>query len=514
MNRDALAQMATSPGLFRQRLVVRAGNRTAPLVEVLAPFQAEALAALDTGLRAVAAGESPPVKKFMLEWTKGCAKTTLIAASLLWLLTFTRRAIEVRIGAGDQEQAGESRLVVKQLIRDNPWLADLVQVDNWQVTNKATGSRIVIVSADAKTQHGSRPSATFVDEMVHIDSEDFFDALIANQAKVPDGLLIVATNCGILGTWQHKRVEYYRQSPDWFFHSRPEPAPWISPRDLAELSATMPAGQFARLFKGVWSAGSDLAIQEADIQAALILPGPMGERDPDYRYFAGVDVGIVHDHAAVVLIGRHQRTHRLRLCRVLSWAPPRGGKINLEVVQSSILALHRQFYPQFMYDKYEMELMVQQLSRQGVWFQPASFSGSAAQEMANSLLEAFGSRSIDLFPHEELVNDLRKLELILKPAGWRLSAARDKSGHADRGIALCLALLAARESPASGPSVPGEEMIEVLAEAAAAESRWSPAAALQRRQRDSERRGSLAYGRFSDDEDEADGWSRQYGNFG
>jgi hypothetical protein len=491
-----------TPSTFRQRLLVQVGGKTVPLASILALFQGEALVALDAAIMAVATGQQPKFRKFYLEWTKGCAKTTLIASSLLFCIIFLERPVEIRVGAGDQEQAAEARLVIRQFLRDNFWLNALVKVDNWIISSlKDNGSRIVIVTADPKTQHGGRPFISWMDEFVHCDSEDFYDALLANQAKVPDGLTIVSSNSGILGTWQHKRREYYRQSRDWFFHARTEPAPWISPRDLAELEATMPKGQFLRFFKGVWCASEESAITEDDLLAAITLDGPMLRPEPGYQFFAGVDIGVRKDHSAVVMIAR-DLTRRLRLARVYSWDPRRmGGEVNLTIVKDTIKELHQQFSPVFFFDRSEMALMAQELAAEGVYMTEASFAGVGASEMAQALISAFTQKAIDLFPDEALLNDIRKLELQLRPTGWKLSAARDKTGHADRGIALALALLAAKNAPGAVLLPSPEELRDVQQEVA----KHIGAAALQKRFE-----AGLSAGRVVDDDDEDDiGWTFQ-----
>jgi phage FluMu gp28-like protein len=72
------------------------------------------------------------------------------------------------------------------------------------------------------------------------------------------------------------------------------------------------------------------------------------------------------------------------------------------------------------------------------------FAGKSLMEMASNLLEVFNNHAIDLFRHEELLADLRKLRVKETPAGWRLDAPRTAAGHADLATALSLAILASK----------------------------------------------------------------------
>jgi hypothetical protein len=72
--------------------------------------------------------------------------------------------------------------------------------------------------------------------------------------------------------------------------------------------------------------------------------------------------------------------------------------------------------------------------------------------MASSLIEAFSTRAIDLFPDPDLIADLRRLRIKESPAGWRLDAPRTAAGHCDRATALTLAVLGARRSALASPS--------------------------------------------------------------
>lgn len=60
--------------------------------------------------------------------------------------------------------------------------------------------------------------------------------------------------------------------------------------------------------------------------------------------------------------------------------------------------------------------------------------------MATALLEAFSNRLIDLYRDADLIRDLCRLTIVERQSGFRLAAARDEHGHADRAMAMVLAV--------------------------------------------------------------------------
>jgi hypothetical protein len=63
--------------------------------------------------------------------------------------------------------------------------------------------------------------------------------------------------------------------------------------------------------------------------------------------------------------------------------------------------------------------------------------------ITRDLLDAFANRRIALYPHADLTRDLLRLRVQETLRGYKLTAVRDDSGHADRAMALAFALPAA-----------------------------------------------------------------------
>jgi hypothetical protein len=442
------------PAEFRRQLRIDADGREVPFCPD--PWQEEDFTALDAAWLAVAGrGQRPVVSRAWQERPRGHSKTSDLAVMVAWVLAYSARPVRGVAAAGDKDQAKLLRDAIATLVRLNPYLQQVLDVQRWRVVNRQTGAQLDILSSDVATSYGQLVDFIVADEVAHWPEgkgEALWQSLFSTAAKRANCLLVVITNAGFEESWAWKVRESVRTDPAWHFSRLDGPqASWITPDRLDEQKRLLPPLVFARLWLNRWSAGSGDALQAADIDAALTLAKPMPWPEEGFNYFAGLDLGVRRDHASLVLVGKHCWTGRLRLARVLSWAPPRGGKINLMQVERACLEIHQTFGPLLYADPYQCEQMAQQLSAQGVWVETVAFTGASLLEMASGLVEVFSGHTIDLYSDPELLADLRRLRIKEGPSGYRLDAPRTAAGHCDRATALALAVLGARRSPVSGP---------------------------------------------------------------
>jgi len=446
MDRATLAKIAASPAEFRAHLIFPGGRGPARFGEAMADFQRELCTALDPAFLALAAGIKPPIGRYFWEGTKGCGKDFLLGVQLAWLLAFSPRAVTCQVGAADQSQADEVRKSVKALLRLNPWLAAAIEVQAWSIINKRTGSTCEILAADVAGSHGARPDLLILNELHAIEKKEFCENLLDNSAKMPFGVAIIATNAGFRDSWQFQWRENARTSPRWRFISYTQPAPWLDPAEVAEAERRNSPARFARLFRGIWQAGSGETLEYAAIQDAIRLPGPTRFPEPELIYFGGWDLAYRKDHASAVVTGLNTRTGKLKLALVRSWAPSGPDRrINLADVEEAIIEIHRRFAPAgWWFDMWQSALMAEHLTRIGAVCEPIPFSGQPLHELAQALLENFQARTIEIFPHPELITDLQGLRFTEVSAGYKLFAERTKEGgHCDRAVALGLSLVGA-----------------------------------------------------------------------
>jgi phage terminase large subunit-like protein len=122
------------------------------------------------------------------------------------------------------------------------------------------------------------------------------------------------------------------------------------------------------------------------------------EAERGWRFVAGLDLGIRHDHSALVVLGTRVGSHRIRLAQCETWVPPRGGQVDLIAVQRAVARAHELFHLRGVHcDPHRAELMAQQLRRRGVPMQAVPFAGQQLNVMAETMMETFRARIIDLY---------------------------------------------------------------------------------------------------------------------
>ena len=293
-------------------------------------------------------------------------------------------------------------------------------------------------------------------------------------------MLVIIANAGYGDSWQWETREAIRENPSWYFSRIDGPrASWITADRLEEQKRLLPRIAYERLWLNRWTSGSGDALDPRDIESALSLRGPSGDPEPGWMYFAGLDLGLSRDKAALAIVGRHlghseevakptpsipiaqkalieaglieqpeqeaeyivhPGTGRLRLAQLQVWTPPTHGKVDIEQIEETIVKLDSRFHLQIGADPWQAAYLIERLRKRNVLIVPVDFTGSNLKSMASSTLEAFRERNIELFPEPQLVGDLRALRVEERSYGFRLVSPRGPNGHGDSATALAIAL--------------------------------------------------------------------------
>lgn len=489
-----LKALQQDPAKFQQDICVPTGNGPRRFGDVVADFQRERFGLVNPSLIAVTRHDPPPVPRVWDERTKGASKDSDWAVNVLWLLAFSRRQLRIQIGAYDAQQADELRLIVKAILKiDRPlnrFLNQVVDVQADKIVNKRTESVCEILTTDKLGSHGARPDVVLINELTHQSDKGFAETLLDNADKMPNGLVVIATNAGHDPSWQLDWKRTFAASPRWQILEYNQPAPWISKDALAESERRNSRGRYLRLWWGQWVSDTGDAIDGTDIDACVVQTGPMRGDEPGWAFAAGVDIGIRKHATGFCVVAKHvgwceevaapmpelsathetmidlglwdemqpevqstyhEPTHRLRLAHVKAWKPRPGKRVSLEAVKAEIFRAHEQFnLAGVALDPYQGEHLAELLTRAGVPVVLTPQTPSSLQEQATALIEAFQVRQLDLYPDADLIADLKALQV--KDTGLKIRLVSPErntdegagTGHGDLASALSFAISLAK----------------------------------------------------------------------
>lgn len=440
--------------VFCRGLIIDSQKGPRIFESVMADFQREAFEELAPNLEAVRNGEMPKKRRFWIERTKKASKDADLAVMVAWLCAFPRRPFYGQIGAADRDQAGIVRDRLSALLVYNPWLNDYIELVGYEIRSKATRAdgkplcRIDIKSSDVAGAHGGTPDILIINELSHITKWEFAENLMDNADGVAQGIVIIATNAGCKGTKPHVWRQNALASEEWSVRCLSEPAPWHTLKTVNEARARNPRSRFLRLWRGLWVSGKGDALNEDDINPLFVLDGPTENPQKGWVYFAGLDLGIKHDHSAIAVIGVNEDTGKIKLCNWKAWDPSdaRGGEVDLQEVEETalILCIHYKTLVLF-YDPFQAKLLAQRLAK-NITIREFTFQSSTnLSRMASDFLQVVKSRQLQCYDDKDyrVRGDFGKFSLVEKAYGHRLEAISDETGHADVGSAILIMIPAA-----------------------------------------------------------------------
>lgn len=455
---ELLKPQPTPSQQFRSRLLISAGGKDVPFQSVLEPWQAKDFEALDPGWEMVAGlKQDAPFRRAYLERARGHSKTTDMACMVLFALASSQTMISGVAAAADQQQARLIRDATARCLSLNPWLHETIDVQNYRVRNRVTGSVLDVISNDAGSSYGITPDFIIVDELTHWKKPDLWDSLFSSAAKRPKCMLVIITNAGMGQgiSWQWQLRESCRtDEQNWYFSRLDGPqASWITAKSLEEQKKHCSSPLvYQRLWLNQWVRETGEGLEWADIEAAMTLPGPQ-PFNADLIYLGCLDIGIRNDHSAFVVLALDVPNERFKVVNVRSWKPKDyGGQVQIAEVKQDVLDLHREYkFRMLVYDAWNAVDIVQELSKQAAHMSGLKqcpplnlcefrFQAQGQLEMAEALLQVFRNRQIDLYDHKDLIDDLMRIQIEDKGIGYKVTAKRDDLGHADRGIALAMGL--------------------------------------------------------------------------
>ena len=461
---DRLAQLAASPAAFRSvwKIDTDAGPRI--VADVLDGWQRQDFEALDPGWMRIAHGpqavKGEPILRGYLERGRGASKTSDLALMTTWVLLASPRMIRGVAAAADKDQARLLRDAILRQVKLNEWSQQFIEVRQFVVANKVTGSQLEILASDAATSYGHLCDFLLIDELTNwsaTQGKELWTSLVSTSAK-KTCMMVVISNAGMaMGTgWQWKAREAARQSDAWYFSRLDGPqASWIKQDALDEQRLLLPPKAYARLWLNQWQTDAGDALDMQLVEDAIVYDGPMEEYDEAHWPFVGtVDLGLRYDHAALAVLCFDRNLGRIRLAHCESWNPRHyAGRVPLRLVEEACVNVAQRFnVSPFILDPWQAAQLQERLCDvHGLTAYLSPHTAKTCDAMATATLQAFANQTLGLYRDEALMRDWAKLSIETKNYGYKLVAAADEHGHADRAMAIAQALPELLPMPHSPP---------------------------------------------------------------
>jgi hypothetical protein len=422
---------------------------------VMTDFQREDFELVGPALHDLKVGRMPACRRFWMERTKKASKDNDIACMTIWLMAFVERPFLEQICAANSEQAKIVEDRARAILFYNPWLNERVEIIERCIRSKRMPKEVkcqIEATGSAGAAQGPTPDLLVLNELVHVDKWAVMEAHRNNADGVPKGVVIIATNAGIKGgkAWEWRKEAI--RADNWRAMIFGGVAPWINETDMAEAKKRDPVGsEYRRLWEGKWISGTGDAVDEAKLDACFTMDGPHLAPVLGFRYVAGLDLGINHDHAGLGVLGVSMEEMKIAVAHVRGWEPilhaASGGKkeVDIESVKQECLVVRQRFNVEwFGYDPAAGgSFAAQDLRKQGVPMVEWLFNASNLTAMATAYVTAVNDGRLECYEDGEgrLRRDFGKFNIKhTPPSNYRLIATSDGSGHADVGTAVVIAL--------------------------------------------------------------------------
>lgn len=166
IDQRTFTRYAANPAAFRQDLLIDVDGKARRFGDVMDPWQRDDFALLDPALmRCNGRSDNPAKSRIYLERGRGHSKTTDLAVTCCWALAFADRPIRGYCFAADLDQANILKDAMATLIRLNPWLSGILEVQRNVITNIAPqhpgeGARLEIYASDVGSSFGILPECS------------------------------------------------------------------------------------------------------------------------------------------------------------------------------------------------------------------------------------------------------------------------------------------------------------------------------------------------------------------
>jgi hypothetical protein len=342
--------------------------------------------------------------------------------------------------ASDRDQARLTTDAMSGLVARTPGLAGAIRVDRFTAST-ATGATLEVLAADEASSYGLRGHLYLCDEITLWANRAVWVSVVSAVPKVRGCRLVALGSAGDPAHWSFEVRERARTSRQWRLHEIPGPLPWVSPEALEEQKALLTDSQYQRLHLNQWTASEDRLVTVENLEAAVTLDGPQEPRR-GVIYKMGLDLGLTHDATAIAVAhaeadpSTDPPSQRIVLDRLVMFHGRKGEPVRLSDVEQTVLALWRQYNrPRLRADPFQAAGVLQAVRARGVTVEEWSYTAGRYGEMASTLFALLRDQRIDLYPEEDLLEELRNVRLQETIPG-QVRIQHDPGRHDDACVAL------------------------------------------------------------------------------
>ncbi len=402
---------------------------------------------------------------FMSVLARGHDKSSLEGRICTWLLLASKRQIHGYVLAADRDQG---RLILQAMQDEyqlNGWMRGQITFTKNVVTGP--GGFIEVLPCDAASAYGLRGNLYLADEVTHWKRQKEWTAMTSGRRKVDPSLLIVLSNAGLLGSWQHDVFERAKADPDWVvFHREGILANWLDRAQIEKDALMMPPSEARRLWGNEWiDPAEDLDyLRRVEVEACSELGRVLGLRGRTFRephlqnYVASLDYGPRKDRTVFTIL-HEDRDRRCVVDRMDVWQGTGDNPVSIRRVEDNIVRLHTTFRPRtWVVDEYQMAGTIEMMEARGIPVERfAARGGQANFEAAQWLRQRIVNRTIAWYPgcgaigKDSLEDELVALRVKRMSYGYRFDHENQK--HDDRAVALCMAGVRCSDYPDMGPPI-------------------------------------------------------------
>lgn len=394
---------------------------------------------------------------------KGNDKTSTIARYLNWLAAYARKPLRIICAAKDREQSEICRDVMQKESKLNKWLDERLDFKRSVVEGKINGTKVEFLTSDAGGAQGRTPDFILMDELSNWDSNDLFQSLFSATVKRAGRCgLVVLTNAGFLGSWQHeiRSLAESENGRTWMFMEQ-QPgeryASWITPESIEQASKFLSPTEAKRLFFNIWVDPAEAGLKLFRVEDIEKCYGPPQPPPPGATVFLGLDYGGVCDRTALTVLWYDSDKQTAHVVSQTVWQGSPENEVRIADLESW-LSLQFSLYPNAIAVVDTLGQLLgtaQKFEDEGQHVVRYPYRGGKQNALMLQMLRSFISNnrlrfSIDcgMLGGSTLGTELKEIVGKEMTYGQRID---HKSGlHDDRTVSMAMALWAAVEN-----SVPG-----------------------------------------------------------